>query len=140
MIGRKDGLMVKRSGRCGFRETILAGSLGAILCAGPVVAQTEPPAPQAQPAAPLPVGAAPVSPPMAPASTGLAGATPAGQSAAPPAEASNPPPRFTDALLPSSHAASENVFKGDSGDTQPTTLPTRRIGIEWTNDYRRRGP
>ena len=102
MIGRKDGLMVKRSGRCGFRETILAGSLGAILCAGPVVAQTEPPAPQAQPAAPLPVGAAPVSPPMAPASTGLAGATPAGQSAAPPAEASNPPPRFTDALLLSS--------------------------------------
>ena len=56
MIGRKDGLMVKRSGRCGFRETILAGSLGAILCAGRVVAQTEPPAPQAQPAAPLPGG------------------------------------------------------------------------------------
>jgi biopolymer transport protein ExbB len=102
MIGRKDGLMVKRSGRCGFRETILAGSLSAILCAGPVVAQAKPPAAQAQPAAPLPVGAAPVSPPMAPASMGLAGAAPAGQYAAPSAEASNPPPRFTDALLPSS--------------------------------------
>jgi hypothetical protein len=32
--------------------------------------------------------------------------------------------------------ASENIFEGDSGDTQPMTLPTRRIGIEWTNDYR----
>ena len=32
-------------------------------------------------------------------------------------------------------AASENIFDGDAGDTQPTTLPTRRIGIEWTNDY-----
>jgi outer membrane receptor protein involved in Fe transport len=32
-------------------------------------------------------------------------------------------------------AASENIFAGDLGDTQPTTLPTRRIGIEWTNDY-----
>jgi biopolymer transport protein ExbB len=102
MIGRKDGLMVERSGRCGFRETTLAWLLGAIVCAGPVVAQTEPPAPQAQPAAPLPVGAAPVSPPTAPASTGLAGAAPAGQSAAPPAAASNPQTRFTDALLPSS--------------------------------------
>src|SRR2546430_17599603 len=102
MIGRKDGLIVERSGRCGFRETTLAWLLGAILCAGPVVAQTEPPAPQAQPAAPLPVGAASVSPPTAPASTGLAGAAPAGQSPAPPEEASNPPTRFTDALLPSS--------------------------------------
>jgi hypothetical protein len=33
-------------------------------------------------------------------------------------------------------AASENIFDGDAGDTQPTLLPTRRIGIEWTNDYR----
>ncbi len=32
-------------------------------------------------------------------------------------------------------AASENIFAGDAGDTQPTLLPTRRIGIEWTNDY-----
>ncbi len=32
-------------------------------------------------------------------------------------------------------AASENIFDGDAGDTQPTLLPTRRIGIEWTNDY-----
>jgi TonB-dependent Receptor Plug Domain/TonB dependent receptor len=32
-------------------------------------------------------------------------------------------------------AASENIFDGDAGDTQPTTLPTRRIGVEWTNDY-----
>jgi outer membrane receptor protein involved in Fe transport len=33
-------------------------------------------------------------------------------------------------------AASENIFAGDAGDTQPTNLPTRRIGVEWTNDYR----
>lgn len=33
-------------------------------------------------------------------------------------------------------AASENIFEGDTGNTQPTTLPTRRVGIEWTNDYR----
>ncbi len=33
-------------------------------------------------------------------------------------------------------AASENIFNGDAGNTQPTLLPTRRIGIEWTNDYR----
>jgi TonB dependent receptor len=33
-------------------------------------------------------------------------------------------------------AASENIFDGDAGDTQPTLLPTRRIGVEWTNDYR----
>jgi hypothetical protein len=33
-------------------------------------------------------------------------------------------------------AESENIFKGDLGDTQPTTFPTRRIGVEWTNDYR----
>ncbi|HXW70298.1 MAG TPA: TonB-dependent receptor [Methylocella sp.] len=32
-------------------------------------------------------------------------------------------------------AASENIFDGDAGDTQPTLLPTRRIGVEWTNDY-----
>ena len=32
-------------------------------------------------------------------------------------------------------ASSENIFEGDLGDTQPTILPTRRIGIEWTNDY-----
>ncbi|MGH6863164.1 MAG: TonB-dependent receptor, partial [Methylocella sp.] len=32
-------------------------------------------------------------------------------------------------------AASENIFSGDAGDTQPSR-PTRRIGVEWTNDYR----
>jgi len=32
-------------------------------------------------------------------------------------------------------ASSENIFDGDAGDTQPTLLPTRRIGVEWTNDY-----
>ena len=32
-------------------------------------------------------------------------------------------------------SASENIFSGDAGDTQPSR-PTRRIGIEWTNDYR----
>jgi hypothetical protein len=29
-----------------------------------------------------------------------------------------------------------NIFDGDAGDTQPTLLSTRRIGVEWTNDYR----
>jgi outer membrane receptor protein involved in Fe transport len=32
-------------------------------------------------------------------------------------------------------AASENLFVGDAGTTEPSR-PTRRIGIEWTNDYR----
>nr|CAJ01624.1 putative outer membran receptor signal peptide protein [Methylocapsa acidiphila] len=32
-------------------------------------------------------------------------------------------------------AASENIFSGDAGDTQPSRS-TRRIGIELTNDYR----
>ncbi|SFK69114.1 TonB-dependent receptor [Methylocapsa palsarum] len=32
-------------------------------------------------------------------------------------------------------AASENIFSGDAGDTEPSR-PTRRIGLEWTNDYR----
>ncbi len=32
-------------------------------------------------------------------------------------------------------SASENIFDGDAGDTQPSR-PTRRIGVEWTNDYR----
>jgi outer membrane receptor protein involved in Fe transport len=32
-------------------------------------------------------------------------------------------------------AQSENVFSGDAGDTSPSG-PTRRVGIEWTNDYR----
>ena len=31
--------------------------------------------------------------------------------------------------------ASELVFNGDGGDTSPS-LPSRRYGIEWTNDYR----
>lgn len=33
------------------------------------------------------------------------------------------------------HSNSENVFSGDAGDTSPTG-PTRRIGVEFTNDYR----
>ena len=32
-------------------------------------------------------------------------------------------------------ADSENVFNGDGGDTSPSG-PTRRMGFEWTNDYR----
>lgn len=32
-------------------------------------------------------------------------------------------------------AASENLFVGDAGTTEPSR-PTRRMGIEWTNDYR----
>lgn len=32
-------------------------------------------------------------------------------------------------------AASENIFSGDAGNTQPSR-PTRRIRVEWTNDYR----
>ena len=32
-------------------------------------------------------------------------------------------------------AKSENVFSGDAGDTSPSG-PTRRLGIEWNNDYR----
>jgi hypothetical protein len=32
-------------------------------------------------------------------------------------------------------ADSENLFSGDAGDTSPSG-PTRRIGFEWTNDYR----
>ena len=32
-------------------------------------------------------------------------------------------------------AQSENVFSGDAGDTSPSG-PTRRVGVEWTNDYR----
>jgi len=32
-------------------------------------------------------------------------------------------------------ASSENLFVGDAGTTEPSR-PTRRIGIEWTNDYR----
>ena len=32
-------------------------------------------------------------------------------------------------------AQSENVFSGDAGDTSPSG-PTRRAGVEWTNDYR----
>ncbi len=32
-------------------------------------------------------------------------------------------------------AESENVFSGDAGDTSPSG-PTRRMGVEWTNDYR----
>lgn len=31
--------------------------------------------------------------------------------------------------------ASEIVFSGDAGDTEPSR-PSRRIGVEWTNDYR----
>ena len=34
-------------------------------------------------------------------------------------------------------SASEIVFAGDAGDTE-TSRPSRRVGIEWTNDYRPR--
>ena len=33
-------------------------------------------------------------------------------------------------------SASEIVFEGDTGETSPSSLPSRRYGVEWTNDYR----
>ncbi len=66
--------------------------LGAILCAGPVLAQTASPAPDTAPAPPPAAGAAGSTPPVA---------SPETAPAAPPAEGSNRPPRITDALLPS---------------------------------------
>jgi biopolymer transport protein ExbB len=94
MIGRKDGPMVKRSGRCGSPRSILAALafgafLGAPFGAGSVMAQTSSPPLDATP----PAEAAPVAPPE------IAPATGAGPSA--PANAANPPPRIAEALLPS---------------------------------------
>ncbi len=97
IIGGQDWRMVKRSGLGVFREARLAALLGAILCAGPVIAQTASPAPEAKPAATLPVGAAPVSLPEAGPAAGVAA-----PAAAPSADAANSPTHTTDVLLPSS--------------------------------------
>jgi biopolymer transport protein ExbB len=99
MIGRRDGVMVSRLA-CLERGTVLAVALlGALLCTGPLGAQTMPPAPEAQPATTPAPEAVPVSPPKA--APPVTGAAPAAEAAVPLAEGINPSPRITNALLPS---------------------------------------
>jgi hypothetical protein len=63
MKGTKYDRLVRRSGLRGFRAAIPAAlTLGAILCAAPVLAQTAPPVQETAPAA---GSAAPVEPTMA---------------------------------------------------------------------------
>ena len=99
-MATNDGRMAMRGRLRGFRWTTLATlALGALLCAGTVLAQTAPLTPEVGPAAPTPAEAAPAAPPVAPPGTDAA--APAAESAAPPADTASPPPRITEALLPS---------------------------------------
>jgi biopolymer transport protein ExbB len=96
MTATNGDLTIRRSGLRGFTGAILAAlALGAILCAGPVLAQTASPAQDAAPAAaPPPAAGAAVAPPEA-APPEVAPA------AAPSMEEPKSSPRITDALLPS---------------------------------------
>ncbi|MGH6869411.1 MAG: MotA/TolQ/ExbB proton channel family protein, partial [Methylocella sp.] len=94
MMGRKNNQV---GGRLhDFANAIFpALTLGALLCAAPVLAQTASPARDAAPvAAPPPAAGAAVAPPAQ-------DAAPAAAPVEPPAEASNLSPRIMDALLPS---------------------------------------
>lgn len=97
MIGTRNNPAVEGSRFIGFRLAILAPLFGAILCAGPVIAQNAPTAPEAEQAAPPSAEAAPAAPANEDPAIGI---QPSAQSESV-VEEPKLPPRASDAKLPS---------------------------------------